>query len=450
MLKIDERELAVNILMEITIEGAYNNIILRKTLDKNGAATQVQRAFITELVNGVLRNLMFLDFIINKFSKIKTTKMKPLILNILRISVYQINFMDKVPPFAVCNEAVSLVKKRGLGALSGFVNGVLRSILRDLESITFPDKDKLPKEYLSVKYSYPKWLVDKFYDDFDNNFDLIEDIFQTNNKPPKVTLCINTLKTNKSELVEILKSEGVTVKDAVLFQNALNISSSSNIKTLDSFKKGLYHVMDESAMLSVAALNPSPGQTVMDICAAPGGKSLLSAYIMENKGHIISRDIHPHKKQLIDESALRLGINIIKTELSDATAFNNNYEETADALLIDAPCSGFGLIRKKPDIKYAKTMDDVANLSALQREILSASWRYLKPGGTLVYSTCTLTKQENEENIEWFLNNFPFEPGDMSSLMPNGITKTNAGYITILPHQYETDGFFIARFIRKA
>lgn len=451
MEKANEREIAVYALIDITVDGGYNNVVLRKTLNRNDGLTQVQKAFITELTNGVLRNIIFIDYIINQFSNTKTTKMKPLILNILRISVYQIKWMDKTPSFAVCNEAVNLAKKKGFVNLSGFVNGVLRNIVRNLDNIKLPDMANEPVKYLSVIYSYPEWMVEKFIRYFDGDLDITEKMFIANSNPPKLTICVNTLKMGMEALESKLEREGVKVKEGSLIPNALKLSGTANIAALASFKDGLYHVIDESAMLSVNILNPKKGQTMIDICSAPGGKSFLACYIMQNSGTIVSRDIHEHKIELIEQSKQRLGTDIIKTELADAAVFDIKYEEKADVLLIDAPCSGFGLVRKKPDIKFTKTNDDIINLAKLQKDILSASWKYVKRGGILVYSTCTLTIEENIDNINWFLDSFPFELDDIREFLPDKAESGTAekGYITILPQEYDTDGFFIARLKRK-
>ncbi|MDR2903693.1 MAG: 16S rRNA (cytosine(967)-C(5))-methyltransferase RsmB, partial [Clostridiales bacterium] len=410
MKKANEREIAVYALMDITVDGGYNNIVLRKTLGRNDALSQTQKAFITELVNGALRNLLFIDEIINQFASVKTKKMKPLILNILRISVYQIKWMDKTPDFAVLNEAVNIARTKGFANLTGFVNGVLRNMLRNLDQIVLPDRAKTPVRHLSVRYSYPVGLTEKLIDYFGGDVDRTEQMMIANNRPPKLTVCVNPLKTTAEALAARLAEEGAAVAPGQLSPYALHLSGTANMAKLPAFQEGLFHVIDESAMLSVQLLNPKKGQTMLDLCSAPGGKAFFAGYLMRNEGEIIAADIHEHKIALIEASAARLGLDIIKTALSDATVFHEEFEEKADVLLIDAPCSGLGLVRKKPDIKYTKTVEDISALARLQRELLAASWRYVKKGGTLVYSTCTLTKEENEDNMNWFMANFPFLP----------------------------------------
>lgn len=428
---MNERELAVTALTEILNDGAYNNIVLRRIFNKNKLLTDIQRAFITEIVNGTLRNIILIDYVIDEFSKTKTKKMKPFILYLLRISVYQIMFMDKVPDSAVCNEAVNLSKKRGFRNLSGFINGVLRNIARSITEIKYPDEATEPVKFLSVKYSYPSWIIEYWLSEFD--YETVKKMCINNNKAPKVSICVNTLKTDTSSIIELFEKEGIKAKAGTVKDNVY-ISKSADITKTEPYKNGLFHVMDESAMLAVQALNPEKGMRVMDVCAAPGGKSFYCAYLMKDIGEIISRDIYEHKLELISDGRNRLGLKSIKIELKDAAAYYENDFESFDRVIVDAPCSGLGLVRKKPDIKYTKTMEEVMELAKLQRKILGICQSYVKKGGILVYSTCTVSSKENVENAEWFLSNYPFEK--ISSKQ-------------IFPAENGKDGFFIAVFKRK-
>ena len=428
-----DREVAVYALMDIFEQEGYNNIVLRRTFKKYADLTSVQKAFITELVNGTLRNLILIDYVIDKFSKTKTKKMKPLILNILRISVYQFIFMDKVPVSAVCNEAVDIAKKRGFRGLSGFVNGVLRNISKNVDNVDYPDIKNDFRGYVYVKYSYPKWIIDYWLESLTK--DEVMQMCEQNGKAPNVTAVVNTLKTTSDELISLLEKDGVGVEIVADFDNMLYIKRISDISENDSYKNGLFHIMDKSSFLAIKELAPVENEKIIDVCAAPGGKSFLSAYFMNNKGSISSRDVYEHKINLISQGADRLGIDIINAEIKDAS---ENYEEdfkTADRVIVDAPCSGLGLVRKKPDIKYSKTYDDIIELVKIQRDILSASQNYVKDNGFLLYSTCTVSYKENQENVEWFLNNFDFE-----------LVSQNQ----ILPQNFDSDGFFIAKFKRKA
>ena len=429
MEKLNERELCVDILTDILNNQGYNNVVLRRTLRKHLGLSAVQKAFITDVVNGVLRNMTYIDHCIDSISKTPTTKMKPFILNNLRVAFYQISFMNKIPASAAANEAVELAKKRGFSALSGFVNGVVRNFLRQKDAIVFPDENVDPVGFLSTTYSHPKWLVKMWLESYD--FGFVKQLCFANNAVPKISIAVNTLKTTTHELKEILQDEGVLAEESALVENCLRISKMADLTQRESFKQGLYHVQDESSMLAVCALDPKPGETVYDVCAAPGGKSFLSAYKMGNRGEIIARDVHPHKVELIDEAAKRLGIDIICPQEHDSTMVNGVDYNRADKLLVDAPCSGFGLLSKKPDIKISKQPEDIAALVKLQRQILAASAEYVRPGGTLIYSTCTICEAENMGNVKWFLENFQYEMVSVKQFFP---------------HVDGCDGFFIAKF----
>lgn len=441
---MSEREIAINILENIISESAYNNIILRKTLNQSSDLTSVQKALVTQLVNGTLRNMLHIDYIIGKFSKTPIKKMKPLILNSLRVGIYQIMYMDKIPARAACSEAVNIVKKRGFNNLSGFVNGILRNVARNKDNIDYPDKNSL--EYLSVKYSHPMWILNYWAEEL--SFEDIKAICEANNKAPKITICVNTNKISKAELIKRLNDEGIEAEGSTSLDNSIYISKINDISKSQCCKDGLFHIMDESSMLCVRALSPKEGSLVVDVCAAPGGKSFACAYEMKNKGRIISRDIYKHKAELIAEGSKRLGTDIIEVQIKDALEKDNI---KADYVIIDAPCSGLGLMRKKPDIKYNKTIEDINILAEIQKKILSVCQNMVKENGTLIYSTCTISHKENLDNIKWFCDNFDFEPEDLTPFIPNNIKFETAkyGYIQITPDKIDSDGFFIARLRRK-
>lgn len=442
MMLINPREVAADALSEIINSTAYSNITLRKYLRLNGAMPRKDKAFVTQIVNGTLRNIIFIDHIISCYSNTEIKKMKPYILSVLRISVYQIVFMDRVPDSAACSEAVSLVKKRGFVFLKGFVNGVLRTIVRNKNEFVLPEKGT--PEYLSVKYSYPIWIVKMWLAKYD--FETVEKMCAVNNMAPDVCLCVNSLKTTTDELMNRFNRIGVSVKEGHYCNNAVHIKGSSNLAETEMYKTGLFHVQDESSMLAVNVLNPQPGQSVIDVCAAPGGKSFLIAEKMKNKGCLISCDVHQHKLDLMNETRDRLGIKIMNTKIRDAAVIHESDTEKYDKVLIDAPCSGLGLIRKKPDIKINKKGEDIDSLIKLQAEILEASSKYVKVGGIMVYSTCTVSKKENELNVIKFLNNNTnFEIIDIKEYLPEGLQDYVVdGMIQLLPGIHETDGFFIA------
>lgn len=436
---MNEREYAVSILMEIFNENAYNNLILKREFKKNKLLTDVQKAFITELVNGTVRNLILIDYIINQFSKTNTKKMKPLILNLLRVGVYQIYFMAKIPHSAACNEAVKIAKKRGFHNLSGFVNGILRNISRNVDNIKFPKEGT--REYLEVKYSYPEWIIDYWLKEF--SYDELEKNLISLNKVPKVSVCINNIKKNVEDILPLLPNP----TKAPFTDNLYYISKTSDISENKAFKEGLFHIMDASSALCVKIADPKEDTQILDICSAPGGKSFYTAYLTKDNAKITSRDIYPHKIDLIDEGKTRLNLKSIETQIKDAEVEYKEDFDRYDTVLCDVPCSGLGLLRKKPDIKYNKSMEDIDSLVKIQRNILSISSKYVKIKGVLVYSTCTLSKKENEDNIKWFLENYDYELCDIDFYLPEDLRKNN-GYVKILPHLYDTDGFFVAKLRR--
>lgn len=445
MIVINPREVCASVLEDIFVNGSYSNIALKKALKQNGAMPQRDRAFVTENVNGTLRNIIYIDYVINSFSNTKTVKMKPYIAAVLRSAVYQIIFMD-VPQSAAINEGVKLIKRRGLGGLAGFSNAVLRKIADNYNNIDLP-KDSA--ECISVKYSHPLWLVKMWLSYYGEDF--TKELCKSNCGKPPVTICLNTLKTDMKGLCDSLSKDGVEHKAGRYLKNSITISKVSDIASLEAFKKGYFHVQDESSSLAVNVLSPKEGEKILDVCASPGGKSVLIAEMMNNKGIVVSRDIFDHRLELINDSASRLGINIIQTQNQDAAVFNPEDVEKYDRIIVDAPCSGFGLMRKKADIRLKKDGNDIDSLIKLQRDILSTVWKYVKKGGVLVYSTCTISKKENQNNVKWFLENFPFEAENIQNYLPDNIKAPDgeSGFIQLFTNVHGTDGFFIARLRRK-
>ncbi|MBQ2753580.1 MAG: 16S rRNA (cytosine(967)-C(5))-methyltransferase RsmB [Firmicutes bacterium] len=444
---INPREVAADAFMEIIYEGAYNNEAVKRYLKRNGAMDKRDKALVTEIVNGTLRNLIFIDHVINCFSNTKTEKMKPLILTCLRQGAYQILFMDRIPVSAACNEAVKLAEGRGFKSLKGFVNGVLRSISRQKDEIPMPDKEKEFSKYVSVKYSFPEWIVKMWIAMYGG--ERAESICAASLKAPRLSVTCNTLKTKPDELKQKLEGEGMEVLPSEYFEDALIIKKTDDLQASESFKNGYFHIQDESSLLAVKILDAKKGERVADVCSAPGGKSFSIAERMENKGYVLSGDVYEHKAALIKDGAERLGINIIDAVVRDAA--QEDGKGTFDKVLVDAPCSGLGLVRKKPDIKLTKTGEDIDALIGIQRDILKASASLVKKGGTLVYSTCTICRKENTGNIKWFMENFDFESVDITEYIPEKMKCETAkdGYIELLPDEHSTDGFFIAKFIKK-
>lgn len=440
------REMISEILVEINHNGGYNSVVLRQFLNKNKDLSSQDKNFITEVVNGTLRNIYYIDHVIKQFSKTPINKIKPFILSVLRSSIYQICFMN-TPNSASCNEAVKLVEKKGFIQLKAYVNAVLRNVSRNVDNIELPDENT--KEYLSVKYSHPLWIVNMWVAYY--GFDTTKEICEINCLPPKVSIRINTLKTNYDELENLMVDSGVLVEKGKYTNNAMYLKATSNIGELETFKNGMFHVQDESSQLAVEVLNPKEGDKILDLCSAPGGKTFTICEKIEDRGEILACDIFEHKLNLVNDGSERLGLSAIKTRLQDATEYVEEFSGYFDKVLVDAPCSGLGLLRKKPDIRSKKSGDEIDSLIEIQRKILENASKYVKVGGIIVYSTCTLSKKENEKNIEWFLQNFSeFEAVDISGCIDEIQNDTEKmGYVTLLPNIYKTDGFFISKLIRK-
>jgi len=418
--KKSDRHYAVTILGEVLHEGAYANIALRKTLAGTDASSQ-SRAFITELVNETLRNLILIDGIIEEFSTMPASEIKPIIKNILRISVCQIRFMERVPERAAVNEAVVLAKGYNFIHLTGFVNGILRNIARE------PNRPKIAPKDLALRFSYPPWLVNSLVKWLGS-----KDAIAFCEKSHKPASGISILVSHADECVKSIEAEGVEVVPLPT-ENMFTLRKAGDITQLAAFRDGHFIVIDPGALAAVNALNAQPGQTIMDLCAAPGGKSFATAFAMRNTGRILAFDIHKHKIDLIRMTQKRLRLSIVEPQINDALKFNPTLENIADAVLLDAPCSGLGTIRKHPEIKYTRHPEDIAILARKQQQMISNASRYVKPGGTLIYCTCTVAREENADIIENFLSNhanFTLESAEQ-----------------ILPCE-NSDGFFIAKLLR--
>ncbi len=441
------RETALKILYDIDQKGAYSNISVNKYLEASDLR-EIDRAFVTELVYGTVKWLIEIDYIIGKFSSIKLKKLSPWILNTLRLGVYQVIHTDKIPVSAACNTSVDLAKRYGHQASSRYVNAVLRAVAKNKLNLPFPE-DESSEYYLSIKYSHPEWLVKRLVALFGVNF--TKDLLKANNEIADFSVRVNTLKTTADRLIEILSEEGVNAVKGNHLEEAVVLHNPSSISRLKAFREGLFQVQDESSMLCARVLSPNEGSLIIDVCSAPGGKTTHMAQLMKNKGSIIARDIHQHKLRLIEHATQRLGINIISTQVFDATQLDNTLLEKADKVLVDAPCSGLGIIRRKPDIKYTRVEEDSTQLKHIQKQILSNASKYVKPGGELVYSTCTILPEENLDIINDFIKDNPsFEMMNIENLLPATLRKETArhGYIQLFPSVDSTDGFFICKMKR--
>lgn len=442
---INERELILGILLEITRDGEYAHIALRNTLSKYQYLEKRERAFITRVVEGTLEHMMEIDHIINQFSKIKVNKMKPVIRTILRSAVYQILYMDSVPNSAVCNEAVKLAAKKGFVNLKGFVNGVLRNIDRNVNDIQYPKQDNMV-EYLSIKYSMPIWILEKWKKSYD--WETIETILQGFLQEKGTIIRCNLDRISKEDLKKKLEAEGVTVTQHPYLDYALEISGYDYLGDLQSFEDGDFQVQDLSSMLVAEIAAPKEGDYVIDVCAAPGGKSLHIADKLHGTGHVEARDLTDYKVDLIWDNIERSQMKNVEAVRHDALVYDEDSKEKADIVIADLPCSGLGVIGKKADIKYKMTEETQRELAKLQKNILQIVHRYVKSGGTLVYSTCTINEEENMENVRWFLQQNPeFESVPVEPVLCEELKKSvKEGCLQLLPGIHESDGFFIAAF----
>lgn len=429
---VNDRELVLEILLAVTRDGEYSHIALRNVLDNYQYLDKTERAFITRVAEGTLEHMIEIDYIINQFSKVKVNKMKPVIRTIIRSAVYQLKYMDSVPDSAVCNEAVKLATKRGFAGLKGFVNGVLRNISRNLSQVNYPDKKDQIK-WLSVVYSMPEWILKQWLADYD--MQTVETMLADFLKNKPTTVRCNLSRISREDLIRKLEKEGVTATAHSEIPCALAISGYDYLGALESFREGLFQVQDVSSMEVAQWADPQIGDSIIDVCAAPGGKALHLADMLQGSGHVEARDLTEYKVDMIRENIRRTGMTNIEAVCQDATVFTEESEEKADIVIADLPCSGLGVLGKKTDLKYRMSREMQESLVKLQREILGVVNRYVKPGGKLIYSTCTIHKGENEENARWFADEFPeFELMRERQFLP-GID--------------ESDGFYIAEFRRK-
>lgn len=444
---ITTREIILNILLEVNRDGEYSHIAIRKTLEKYQYLPKKDRSFITKVCDGTIEYMLQIDYIIEKFSSVKIAKMKPVVREILRGSVYQIKYMDRVPDSAICNEAVKLTQKRGFYSLKGFVNGILRNISRSKDTIVFPPVEH-PILHLSVKYSMPQWIVEEwiYRFGFENAQRMLADSLT---EKPTTIRCMQ-YRRDKEETIRQLEKQGATVKRAPYLNDAYYLFDYNYISALTAFRTGGIMIQDLSSMLVGRVAAPEKGDYIIDLCAAPGGKSVHVADIMEGYGEVEARDLTDYKVRLIKDNIKRCNLINVIAKCHDATVFDAESVKKADIVLCDVPCSGLGVIAKKPDIKYKTSKIKIEELVVLQRKILNNAAAYVKEGGTLIYSTCTISKEENEDNIEWFTNNYPYELENIDSHLCEELRSetTAQGYLQLLPGIHKTDGFFVAKFKR--
>lgn len=431
---VNIRELVLELLLRITRDGEYSHIAVNAVLSKYQYLEKRERSFVAREVEGTLEHMIEIDYIINQFSKTKVNKMKPVIRCLLRGSVYELKYMDHVPSSATCNEAVKLARKKGFSNLTGFVNGVLRNISRNLDQITYPDEKKDLAASLSVRYSMPEWMIKKWLKDYDK--ETVMAMLAGFLQEAPLTIRTNLTKITPKDLAVRLQKEGLSVQQDKALPYAFYITGGLDyLYSLPSFQEGLFYVQDLSSMQVAEVAAPKQGDQVIDVCAAPGGKSIHIAEKLNGTGHVQARDLTEYKVGLIRENIARCKVENMDAVCQDASVFTEEDSDRADIVIADLPCSGLGVMRKKKDIRYKMTEEKQEELVRIQRDILAVVHRYVKPGGKLIYSTCTINRAENEENVAWFLAQHPQFRCDYEK--------------QILPDETGCDGFFIARMIRE-
>jgi 16S rRNA (cytosine967-C5)-methyltransferase len=453
----DVRELGLDCLTEILEKGRHSHVVLRQTLEAGRELPRRERAFLTRLVEGTLERLYELDYLIDCFSRITTEKQKPFIRNLLRISVYQIKYMDSVPARAAVSEAVRLAGKRGFRSLQGFVNGVLRTIVREHAKVSYPRREDGFSQWARVVYSMPVWITQELLSEYGE--ERTERMLSGGLSGRPFTVRCNLSRAGEEKIRESLSAQGIEARPVPEVPGVFTLTGFDRPEEIAAFQEGFLQVQDVSSVLAGLAADIREGDFVLDICAAPGGKSLHAADLLAGSGHVEARDLTEAKVSLIRENQERSRFSNLSLRVWDARIPDEAMFGRADVVLADLPCSGLGIIGRKSDIKYKLTKSAQEELAALQREILDASWRYVRPGGRLVFSTCTVFPSENRENARWFAENYPFVQVNLREELPQRFfvgtenQETNdreagAGWLQLLPGEKGTDGFFIAAFRR--
>lgn len=440
----------MDLLNRVDREDCHPDKLLSDSFKQYRHLTPLDRAFLTELTYGILRWRERLDWPIRNLSKIPFEKIDPETLNILRLGLYQIEFLTRTPVSAAVNESVELAKRHCRSGSSGFVNAILRSFLRKKEEISYPKIELDTAQHLSIIYSHPIWLVQKWIEEM--GIEVTLNVCEFNNRISPLTLRTNTLKVSREELMERLKKKGFKPVPTDYSPDGILLDDPPPVSEWPFLKEGFFVIQDEASQLVTSVLDPKAGETILDGCASPGGKTTHIAQRMENRGEVYALDLTKDKLALIEEMNQRLGIKIVKTLKEDATQPLYGLKEMAfDRVLADVPCSGFGTLRKNPDLKWRKREGDIKRLAELQLAILTNLSRYVKAGGILVYSTCTVFREENEEVVENFLRSHPeFKLEPVSVVLPRRFyPMVKDGFLKTFPPKNRMDGFFAARFIKK-
>ncbi|MFF2887958.1 16S rRNA (cytosine(967)-C(5))-methyltransferase RsmB [Paenibacillus sp. NPDC057967] len=452
---VTPRELALNILVKVAESGAYSNIQLNRSLQDSGLSRQ-DAGLATELMYGTISRQATLDHWLSKFVSKGLHKLDKWVHQLLRMSAYQLLFLDRIPTHAAVNEAVAIAKRRGHTGISGMVNGVLRSMDRSRADLVLSAiQEKTPVATIALRHSYPEWLVARWVAAY--GAETAEAICAAGNEQPHASIRVNPLMGNQEERLKQLQDSGVHAEPSAIAPSGIVVSGGGNLADTEDFRQGLWSLQDESSMLVAEVVAPKAGMKVLDCCAAPGGKSSHMAELMDGKGKVWANDLHAHKRELITSQTERLKLRNVEAVVGDAMALSERFApESMDAVLLDAPCSGFGVIRRKPEIKWTKTEGDISEIAGLQRQLLHRVSGLVRPGGTLVYSTCTMEKEENESQIEVFLREHPefrldadWPDAILSNLRAAGVIGDEFdGQLQLLPQHFGSDGFYIARMVK--
>ncbi|WP_225446598.1 16S rRNA (cytosine(967)-C(5))-methyltransferase RsmB [Paenibacillus rhizovicinus] len=448
------REVALETLVRVAESGAYSNLQLNRALEDAGLS-RPDAGLATELVYGTIQHQRLLDDRLQALITKGFRKLDPWVLALLRMSAYQLLMLDRVPPHAAVNEAVVIAKRRGHSGISGMVNGVLRNMERNLAELKEPVEQANPVQRIGITHSYPDWLVKRWIAAYGE--ETAERICAAGNERPHSSLRINPLKLSRDKAMQLLADSGFEAQPSALAAEGVVVSGGGNLAQSDGYRDGWWTLQDESSMLVADVCAPESGMKVLDCCAAPGGKTTHLAELMGDRGQVVANDVHPHKQLLIDEHAARLGLRTVHTVVGDAGTLSERFEpDSFDLVLLDAPCSGFGVIRRKPEIKWTKSEADVAAIADLQAKLMDEAAKLVRPGGVLVYSTCTIEQEENEQQVLKFLSSNESFKLDaewpervLQPLRANGIVgESFGGMVQLLPQHFGSDGFFIARLKR--
>ncbi|HBI91486.1 MAG TPA: 16S rRNA (cytosine(967)-C(5))-methyltransferase RsmB [Terrisporobacter glycolicus] len=439
---MNSREIAYKVLLDIEKNKNYSNMAINKHF-KDVKLSNQDRGLATEIIYGVIENKYYIDYMIDKLSKVKTNKMEIYVKTLLRMGIYQIMFLNSISDYAAVNETVNLAKKKN-SKVSGFINGILRNVIRQKETIgEIKIKDDI--DYLAVKYSYDKWMIRNWMIHFGKDF--TKELLEANGQRPSIYLRTNTLKITRDELIEKLEQQNVKASKVHVVDEAIKVENLKDIENNVLYKEGLFTIQDISSMLVGKVMNPKEKSLVLDVCSAPGGKTTHIATLMKNTGQVVSRDIYEHKLKLIKASSKRLNLTNVDVQEFDGLSLDKDSVGKFDYVLADVPCSGLGIIRRKPEIKY-KEKEEFRDLPPIQKKILENASKYVKKGGTLIYSTCTIQDNENIDVINEFLQknkNFELAPIDEVKV---DLDNQEKGYMKIYPNVHEMDGFFISKLIR--